>query len=1100
MGVYKHMTTQTRVRVSSHWQKINMGFAIFAASCVIVGTLLVAAFLFASVANAQETADVAVPPVGDQAGIIIQNEPISDEVIVDEGVISEEVLQDEQVTRQDLGAKDAAILPDSPLHIFKRFGRGLKEALTFDPVKKAEVKLQHATQEIFEAKKLIETKGVADAGVAKAVIKSTERFEAKLEDIAGAAIKIKTQKKVVAPQVDQLVEKVLDRQMKVEKVQDMIEEVVIEKATEADLIDFKDARERAAEHVGVVLTKVEENTDAVAARLNKVAEAQEGSSFKEFKNIEVMKKIADTVPESAKEAFEAAEQRSYQRLQADIEDMPEEVRAKKLVKYTKQIKADDTRLLEISDQLKRFNLPEDVLRKIEEIKDIAVNRIKEEMEVMGEKDKLREKLFARLKDSDDFEDIRMMEEINSRMRFDEDDEFGKQMKKDMERHHKESASKFMDKFKDADSQKQAEKFKELTKKMAENPDPATFRALMKLEEEVRKDPAKAAFVDEMKAVGMKTQFAFEEKMKRQGDFFLNRIATSDPRDLEVMREFGERFAGPPMMDFDLEAEFGEDFFIPPGFMPPPPFMMDPEFMPPGMGPEGFGPPPFDEEGFMPPGMGPEGFGPPPFLMDPGFGPPLMGPGFDPFAMFETHQKKFLVDHVAGMEDADAFHAMESRFRDAAPDIVNEMQQFRGFKDAFNDKAMFVQEMDMRRKEEDLRQKMEIQRFKEEQEFFKQIQNVTNEEERQRLMEEKQMKDEQRFEKDMKMQKDMMQQNMRFDPFCDDFCQQQRMQMMDKQLEQAKGRFSEFAEEQSRMEVQRFERFEDLDMPPMPPGMGPEGFGPPPFDEEGFMPPGMGPEGFGPPPFVEPSEEEEGGGFFDRFRGPESDEDEDVQEAETFFGRFRRHKEQEGPKFNPPPTPEEMGVSPVDEPYPYMPDEPYTPPVGDKYTPPTDSGFMPPPKSKFMPDEPIMPPDYQPTPTKEPIPTGWEPISHEPTPYEPAVPYVEPTKPVSDEPAPIMNEPEPYIESAPVFEPAPIFEPEPYIESAPVFEPAPIMNEPEPYIESAPVFEPLPAIEPMEPMKPMEPAEPYMEPMSSIWKKLAGAIYNFITLPARAFGL
>ncbi len=73
---------------------------------------------------------------------------------------SQEVLIDERLSLEDLGGETAVILPDSPIYFLKRWGRGINEAFTFDPIKDAKLKLQHANQELSEVKQMIDFKGI----------------------------------------------------------------------------------------------------------------------------------------------------------------------------------------------------------------------------------------------------------------------------------------------------------------------------------------------------------------------------------------------------------------------------------------------------------------------------------------------------------------------------------------------------------------------------------------------------------------------------------------------------------------------------------------------------------------------------------------------------------------------------------------------------------------------------------------------------------------------------------------------------------------------------------------------------------------------------
>ncbi len=822
------MTTASNKCVSSHWQTSKRSY--FAALCVGIGATLASFLLFAGVVSAQEG-----NPFGDLPEIGIdadqkedaqpeqqqqeeeqqeqkeepqeQQEPAAKDLAVDDDLEDENALADEQVTRQDLGAKDARVLPDSPLHFLKRFGRRAKEAVTFNPIKKAEVKLQHATQELYEAKKMAETKGVEDKGVAKAIIDATDRAEKKLGDIAKAADKLKAEKATASPAVDNLLERVLDKQIKHEKVLDVLEDKIVDKADDDDLVRFKDRREKAVAHVGKVLTDVEDDAAKVAEKLDKVFSAQRGSDLKDFKNIEMLKKLEDNVPEGARQGIALAQEKSFVRLQGKISEMSEGTRADKLASYTKHVKADKTRLLEITDELKQFNLPEDVLKKIEEVKDIAAARISKEMERMKDRPDARNKFFfERLSDTDDLDDLRVMEEMKSRLRF-EDEGLSAEIEGEMKRHQEEGVKKFMATFTDDESKDQATRFAELSRKMAENPDPKTMKLLMDLENEVRSDPAKAKFISQMEDMGNQTRSVFEEKARRQGDYFMDRMSSADPRDLEIMRQFKSKFEGSGD-GFDFEKELGEDFFDPRGFGLP-------SHLQHGLG-DG------QKDDFLGGVLDhddPRRLPPLPSFRGGGFD------GFDPFAAYENKQKSFIKEHVSGLEDADAFASFQKRFQHADEDLVGEFQRDDFFKRAFNDKATQIAELELRREEEDVRRNLERKRAEDEVEFFSQFENAT-EEERRELIDRKQQQDEERLQEELGMRRRMFEKRSANDPFCDDVCKQEMSRRFDKSLEDAGNRFHGDAEDRAVSQLKRFEQF-DREGFPSPPGQ--ENRPPSPFD-------------------------------------------------------------------------------------------------------------------------------------------------------------------------------------------------------------------------------------------------------------------------------
>lgn len=118
--------------------------------------LLIAVFLFVRPASAQTVEEAAGEPVVEV--------PVTEEAVVSESVSepSQEVILDETVTPAQLGVADSSVLQDSPLYWFKRFGRQLRETFTFDSVKKSQLQLRHASQELADVTKLLQEKSIKE--------------------------------------------------------------------------------------------------------------------------------------------------------------------------------------------------------------------------------------------------------------------------------------------------------------------------------------------------------------------------------------------------------------------------------------------------------------------------------------------------------------------------------------------------------------------------------------------------------------------------------------------------------------------------------------------------------------------------------------------------------------------------------------------------------------------------------------------------------------------------------------------------------------------------------------------------------------------------
>jgi hypothetical protein len=82
-------------------------------------------------------------------------EPVLEEAVP--APVTEMIKADEEISPEELEVKEPIILPDNPLYIVKDAWRGIKKAVTFNPVKKAELELQYANEKIIETKKWLKS-------------------------------------------------------------------------------------------------------------------------------------------------------------------------------------------------------------------------------------------------------------------------------------------------------------------------------------------------------------------------------------------------------------------------------------------------------------------------------------------------------------------------------------------------------------------------------------------------------------------------------------------------------------------------------------------------------------------------------------------------------------------------------------------------------------------------------------------------------------------------------------------------------------------------------------------------------------------------------
>ena len=290
-----------------------------------------------------------------------------------------EVAQDEEVSAQDLGISEPKVLPDSPFYFLKNWARGIQNILTFNPLKKAELRLKFANEKLMEAKKMVEKTKDPEK-----IKKATENYQQETEKVKEQVKKIK-EKAAENPQVESFLDKFIHQQTLHEKLLEKLETQVPPEAFEK----IKEAREAHLENFRDVMLKLEDRKEKITEKLDEILEKQKGSEFKEFKNLEVLKNLEEKVPEEAKEAIKQAEGNVLKRLQGDLEKMSPEDQVK-FKGYLEKISGEKEKQLEIMENLKAKikEAPEtpkaiELKERLEEGKAKIFEKIEEKLEKRG---------------------------------------------------------------------------------------------------------------------------------------------------------------------------------------------------------------------------------------------------------------------------------------------------------------------------------------------------------------------------------------------------------------------------------------------------------------------------------------------------------------------------------------------------------------------------------------------------------------------------------------------------------------------------------------------------------------------------------------------
>jgi len=295
--------------------------------------------------------------------------------------VTADIALDEEVQASDLGVSDSSLLPGHPFYFFKNWGRNIRSALTFDPIKKAELEEEFASEKLIELKKMIKL-NMSDDRLKEAIedyqekIQRTEELTAKIKEKADENEEVKDfSEKIV--QHYTLHNRIL------EKLKLQVPEGVFDK--------IEEARNDHLDRFQKTLSNLEDVTDipdTLTSSLNKMS----GSSFKDIKDIEILSQLKKKLPEQLREKMEEKIEEKTENFKAKLEELvPEE--QEKFQEYVKSISGDKEIHLNIIDSIKGRVLSDNLGKIIDIAREEGLQNIKKIRGMNLDSSKLQEEFL-----------------------------------------------------------------------------------------------------------------------------------------------------------------------------------------------------------------------------------------------------------------------------------------------------------------------------------------------------------------------------------------------------------------------------------------------------------------------------------------------------------------------------------------------------------------------------------------------------------------------------------------------------------------------------------------------------------------------------------
>jgi len=201
-----------------------------------------------------------------------------------------------EVEKVDLGVENPGILPSSPFYFLKEWKRSITRFFTTNPVKKAELELNEANERAAEIKKLEET----TPSKIEVITKAANNYQQNMERLRTSLEQLKQTSE--NPNVDKLVENLIDRSIKHNELFDNLKDKFQE---QTDLKDRLEAgQEKISEVISEIPQRLENATEFQQKLLDKIQNLPD-SPLKEVRAVEILNKIEQKLPGQQEKIQEA---------------------------------------------------------------------------------------------------------------------------------------------------------------------------------------------------------------------------------------------------------------------------------------------------------------------------------------------------------------------------------------------------------------------------------------------------------------------------------------------------------------------------------------------------------------------------------------------------------------------------------------------------------------------------------------------------------------------------------------------------------------------------------------------------------------------------
>lgn len=278
--------------------------------------------------------------------------------------------EDNALSAEVLGVDEPKLLPSSPFYFLKEIGRGISNTFTFSSEKKAEKRLNQASERLAEVKEMIANADSEDSRGNKKIVKSLEKYQ---KDVEKAEAKINSVKKDSAA-YNNLLDKAVDKYSAFAKVMAADEDSALD--IDKDIVqEIYKSKEGVLNNLAGLIENLPDSS-----KLEEILQNQTGSDFKEFRNLEILGELESKLPEQAAEAVKQAQEKIRAKMEEKLAKSTEGKTGEDFANYVIALKGNQAEHMAILDELgKSENLPDEVIAGFRKAKDAAAINFSKKM-------------------------------------------------------------------------------------------------------------------------------------------------------------------------------------------------------------------------------------------------------------------------------------------------------------------------------------------------------------------------------------------------------------------------------------------------------------------------------------------------------------------------------------------------------------------------------------------------------------------------------------------------------------------------------------------------------------------------------------------------